>query len=273
MRVGLIQMSACDDPAINCSNLSRDISTLAAAGADFICTPEVSNCVSINRAHQNTVLATEDEDRTLSAMRELARTYGVWLSLGSLALKSEQGDGRFVNRSFLVDETGAIVARYDKIHMFDVKISETEAYCESAGYCPGDSAVLAATKLGKIGLTICYDMRFPALYNDLAQAGAQVICVPSAFTVPTGYAHFEPLLRARAIETGCYIIAACQTGEHNNGDRQTWGHSTLIDPWGEVLLNMGPETGTAVFDIDLKAVDHARSRIPNLLNQRAYKKP
>jgi predicted amidohydrolase len=222
------------------------------------------------------VLQHEEDDITLAGLRATARDLGIWLSIGSLALKTGDADGRFANRSFLIDPTGAIMARYDKIHMFDVDVSATETFRESAGYRPGDKAVLAQTPFGTLGLTICYDIRFPSLHRALAQAGADILLVPAAFSPVTGAAHWEPLLRARAIETGCYVLAAAQTGDHpisRGKPRQTHGHSMAIAPWGEVLVDMGAKTGTAIVDLDLTKVAQSRQRIPALTHDRPFESP
>jgi predicted amidohydrolase len=211
------------------------------------------------------ILQHEADDRTLAALRNRAATHGIWLLIGSLALKTDDADGRFANRSFLIAPDGAIRARYDKIHMFDVTVSETESYRESAGYRPGKDAVIAETPFGSLGLTICYDVRFPRLYRELALAGAEVISVPSAFSPVTGAAHWETLLRARAIETGAYIIAPAQTGQHaasQGRTRQTHGHSLVVDPWGKVLADGGTDCGIISVDLDLARVAHSRARIP-----------
>jgi predicted amidohydrolase len=186
-------------------------------------------------------------------------------------LKTDDPDGRFANRSFLIEPTGAITARYDKMHMFDVTVSDTETYRESAGYRPGDCAVVAQTPFGRVGLSVCYDLRFAYLYRALAQAGADILLIPSAFSPVTGAAHWEPLLRARAIETGCFVLAAAQTGDH--GGRQTYGHSMAISPWGEVLLDMGTQNGVSVVDIDMQAVSDARIRIAALTHDRTFEGP
>jgi predicted amidohydrolase len=276
MKAGLVQLCAGDDPAANLA-ATRDLITQAAAqGAGFVLTPEVTNCVSQDRAHQRDVLQHEEDDITLASLRTTARDLGIWLSIGSLALKTGDADGRFANRSFLIDPTGAIMARYDKIHMFDVDVSATETFRESAGYRPGDKAVLAQTPFGTLGLTICYDIRFPSLHRALAQAGADILLVPAAFSPVTGAAHWEPLLRARAIETGCYVLAAAQTGDHpisRGKPRQTHGHSMAIAPWGEVLVDMGAKTGTAIVDLDLTKVAQSRQRIPALTHDRPFESP
>lgn len=248
----------------------------AAQGAGFILTPEVTNCVSQSRAHQIAVLQGEAEDQTLAALRGLAAELGVWISIGSLALKTDDADGRFANRSFLIDPQGAVVARYDKIHMFDVTVSETEMYRESAGYRPGTRAVVAQAGFAGIGMSVCYDLRFAYLYRALAKAGADVLLIPAAFSPVTGAAHWEPLLRARAIETGCYVLAAAQTGTHAataGKPRKTYGHSMAISPWGEVLADAGTQSGITLVDFDLAEVAQARKRIAALDHDRIFEGP
>ena len=276
LSAALVQLGASDDPAANLPETERLVREAAARGAALVLTPEVTNCVSASRTRQREVLREEADDPTLARLREVAADCGVWLLIGSLALRSGDPDGRFVNRSFLIGPDGGIAARYDKIHMFDVEIGDGESYRESAGYRPGTRAVLADTPLGGIGLTICYDMRFPALYRRLAQAGAEILTVPSAFTVPTGRAHWEPLLRARAIETGCFVLAPAQWGRHDVSEgrpRETWGHSLAIDPWGKVLADAGEGTGVTLVDLDPGAVDAARRRVPSLHNDRPFEGP
>ena len=279
LRAGLVQITGSDDPAENAALIGAALETAAEDGAELICTPEVSNIISFARDHQRAVLTDEDGDATLAAAREVAAKKGVWVSLGSLALQPAGGDGRFVNRSFLIDASGGIAARYDKIHMFDVDLDGGESYRESAGFAPGDKAVLADTPWGRIGLTICYDMRFPALHRALAEAGAKIILSPAAFTVPTGKAHWHVLLRARAIETGCFVLAAAQTGKHapkhdpKNRERLTWGHSLAVGPWGEVLTDMREAFGVEVVELDLSAVDKARGKVPSLANARPFAPP
>ena len=276
MKAALVQITSSDDPSANLPHTEHLIRQAALGGADLICTPEVTNIVSASRTRQNKVLQTEDQDQTLHRLRAVAAELGVWLSIGSLALKIDDPQDRFANRQFLISPSGAIVARYDKIHMFDVELGGQESYRESKGYRPGEQAVLSATPLGKLGLTICYDMRFPALYRMLAEAGAQIITVPSAFTVPTGRAHWETLLRARAIETGCFILAAAQCGTHaatRGRVRQTWGHSLVVAPWGEVLGNGGESPGVTVVDLDLDRVSEARRKVPSLVNARSFAAP
>ena len=202
----------------------------------------------------------------------IAAQKGIWLLIGSLALKSEN-DSRFANRSFLIGPDGRIQARYDKMHMFDVTLSETETYRESDGYKPGDRAVVSHVENTTVGLTICYDVRFPYLYRDLAQAGAKVLTVPSAFSPDTGPFHWEPLLRARAIETGSFVLAPAQTGLHKAArgrSRRTWGHSLAIDPWGRVLCDSGESPGVKIVELDLSVVDDVRRRLPSLTHDRSY---
>ncbi|MEM8851746.1 MAG: carbon-nitrogen hydrolase family protein [Pseudomonadota bacterium] len=276
MRVALLQLNSSDDPSANLPVTLDLVAQAAAQGADLIATPEVTNCVSANRAHQKAVLLPEATDETLRALRDAAKTHARHILIGSLALRTADPQGRFANRSFLIGPDGAIAARYDKIHMFDIQVSETETYRESAGYRPGTRATLAETDLGQIGLTICYDLRFPALYRRLAQAGAQILTIPSAFSPVTGAAHWEPLLRARAIETGCFILAPAQTGTHTaqvGRARKTYGHSMVVAPWGEILLDAGTEPGLHTIDIDPVEVTKARSRVPSLTADQSWDGP
>lgn len=273
MKAALVQLNASDDPAANLGQTVRQIAQAAEQGAGFVLTPEVTNCVSQDRAHQMQVLQHEADDITLAGLREAAVCNAVWLSIGSLALKTHDPDGRFANRSFLIDPAGQVVARYDKIHMFDVAVSATETYRESAGYRPGERAVVADTPIARIGMSICYDVRFAYLYRALAQAGAEVLLVPSAFSAVTGAAHWETLLRARAIETGSYVLAAAQTGTHQaqaGKPRQTYGHSMAISPWGEVLADLGRDPGIALVDLDLGSVAQSRKRIAALSHDRRF---
>jgi predicted amidohydrolase len=276
MRAGLVQLSVTDDPDANLPVTLAMIRDAAAQGAEFVLTPEVTNCISSDRAHQARVLCHENDDPTLAAARAEAGRLGIWLLIGSLALRTHDADGRFANRSFLIGPDGMVVARYDKIHMFDVTISATEQYRESAGYRPGDRAVLTRTPFGAVGMTVCYDLRFPQLYRALAQAGAEILTVPAAFNDTTGAAHWETLLRARAIETGCFVLAPAQTGghaNHNGKPRRTHGHSLAVAPWGEVLADGGTGMGVTLVDLDLTEVERARSRVPSLLHDRPFKGP
>ena len=276
MRAAIIQTNASDDPSENLSHIIKYVRQAASAGAEFIFTPEVTNCVSTSRARQNDVLRHHGDDETLKGLCSLARELYISVSIGSLAIKTDDPDGRFSNRSFLINPSGHIVGQYDKIHMFDVQISETETYRESAGYRPGDRAVVVDTVLGKVGMAICYDLRFPLLANALAQAGAQILLYPSAFSPVTGAAHWHSLLRARAIETGCYVIAAAQTGTHSTTGskaRSTYGHSLVVDPWGEVVLDAGVDAGIYAFEIEMVNVTKARQKVPSLLNARPFLAP
>ena len=274
LRVGLIQLSASDNPGANLPITQSHISQAAAQGATFALTPEVTNCVSMSRAHQHDVLQDEASDITLAGLRQSANAHSIWILIGSLALKDADGDGRFINRSFLIDPTGQIAARYDKIHMFDVSISQTETYLESDGFRPGDRASLAQIGGTGLGMTICYDLRFPHLFRHLAQAGAKILTVPSAFSPETGVAHWETLLRARAIETGSFVLAPAQCGTHPASigrSRRTYGHSLAIDPWGHILADGGDLPGVTVVDLNLSAVDDVRNRLPSLTHDRNYR--
>jgi predicted amidohydrolase len=276
MRAGLVQLTVGDDPAANLPETLALVRAAAAGGAGFVLTPECTNGLSSSRDHQAAVFAREAQDQTLAALRVQAQDLGLWLLIGSLGLLSGDADGRFANRSFLIAPDGSIKARYDKIHMFDVDVSPTERYRESVAYRPGDRAVLADTPFGQIGLTICYDVRFPQLYRHLAQSGAQILTVPAAFNHITGAAHWETLLRARAIETGCYVLAPAQTGFHseNHGKgRRTHGHSLIVAPWGEVLADAGTGPGVVFADLDLSAVTSARVRVPSLIHDRGFTGP
>ena len=274
MRAALVQLTVSDDPKANLVATLAHIHAAIAGGAEFILTPECTNCLSSNREHQRAVLHHQDDDPTLAALRVAAP--GRWLLIGSLGLLTHDADGRFANRSFLIAPDGSIAAQYDKIHMFDVNVSETEIYRESAGYRPGARAVVARTPFANIGMTICYDLRFPQLHRTLAQAGAQILTVPAAFNHLTGAAHWEVLLRARAIETGCFVLAPAQTGFHpeNAGKgRKTYGHSLAIAPWGEVLADAGTEEGVTFVDLDLAQVAAARGRVPSLSHDRRFDGP
>lgn len=272
----LIQLTSGDDPSENLRETRAFIAEAAGGGARLVLTPEVTNCVSSSRTRQIEVLQHEEQDQTLASLRQQAADLGIWLLIGSLALKTDDLDGRFANRSFMIDPQGAVVARYDKIHMFDVQVSAEETYRESAGYRPGTQAVLAQTEFGPVGMTICYDIRFPHLYQMLARAGARLLTIPSAFSPVTGAAHWEPLLRARAIETGCYVLAPAQTGTHlakRDKMRRTYGHSMVVSPWGEVLVDGGTERGIHFFEFDVRSVLEARSKVPSLSHARPIEEP
>lgn len=276
MRAALVQMTVTDDPVVNLAGTLAYVRQAHLGGAGFVLTPECTNGLWSNRAVQKTLLRLEGDDATLAALRDEAATLGIWLLAGSLALLTGDADGRFANRSFLIAPDGSIAAKYDKIHMFDVNVSETEVYRESSGFRPGASAVIVDTPFARIGMTVCYDLRFPQLYRRLAQAGTQVLTVPAAFNHITGAAHWETLLRARAIECGAYVLAPAQTGFHaeaNGKGRRTHGHSLAIAPWGEILTDAGTEPGVTYVDLDLTTVDDARRRIPALSHDRDFEGP
>lgn len=276
MRAGLVQLNVTDDPVDNLGVTQDLVDRAALAGADFVLTPELTNGLSSNRAHQRSVFRHEAQDETLAALCAKAKAREVWLLIGSLGLLTEDADGRFANRSFLVGPDGNVAARYDKIHMFDVNVSDTEVYRESEGYRPGQRAVVGNTPFGTIGMTVCYDLRFPGLYRRLAQAGADILTVPAAFNHITGAAHWEILLRARAIETGCFVLAPAQTGFHaetHGKGRRTHGHSLAVAPWGEILADAGTEPGVTVVELDLSRVTEARRRVPSLSHDRGFDGP
>ena len=266
-RVGLIQMRSGRSPQANFEVAAALIREAKAGGADYVQTPEMSNIMETDRARFFAALSPEEDDLMLAGMRELARSCALYVHLGSLAVRASAD--KAANRSFLIDPHGEIIARYDKIHMFDVDLASGESYRESRNYRAGELAVLADLPWGRLGLTICYDLRFPALYRALAEAGAIFVSIPSAFTKQTGEAHWHVLLRARAIENGCFVFAAAQGGTHENG-RHTYGHSLAIGPWGEVLVEAGTEPGVSLADIDPQAVATARSRIPSLQHGRRF---
>lgn len=276
MKTALVQLCSGDDPAANLPVTQGFVARAAAAGAGFVLTPEVTNCVSTSRTRQHEVLHYEAGDLTLAALRAQADDLGIWLLIGSLGLKTNDKDGRFANRSFLIGPDGGIRARYDKIHMYDVQVTKQETHRESDGYRPGTRAVLAETPFGAIGMGICYDMRFAHLYQALAQAGARILTAPSAFTPVTGAAHWHSLLRARAIENGAYMLAPAQCGTHaatRGKQRATYGHSLAVSPWGEVLVDGGTEPGVHIFEMDDKEVTEARRKIPSLTHVRPFNGP
>lgn len=276
MKTALVQMTSTEDPAANLAACEALVIEAVAQGAKFILTPEVSNCIAPSKSILLEALSYEESDPFLARMREIATQSQVWILIGSLGVKSDEIDGKFANRSVLIDPQGAIVARYDKIHMFDVDISEGESYRESDTYERGDNAILAATDFGKIGMSICYDLRFPHLFRTLAQAGAEILTIPAAFAETTGKAHWHALLRARAIENGAYVIAPAQTGFHyakNGKERRTYGHSLAVSPWGDVLVDAGTDVGVSYFNLDLENVKNARDRIGSLTQQSKFEAP
>jgi predicted amidohydrolase len=263
----MVQMCTSLSPEASFRQAEALIREAAAKGADYIQTPEVSNLIQKNRKALFELLADQEEDASLKAYRDLARELKIHIHVGSLALRATPE--RAVNRSFLIAPDGDILASYDKIHMFDIELEGGESYRESANYQPGETAVISDLPWGRIGLTICYDVRFPSLYRALAEAGASFISVPSAFTVRTGEAHWHTLLRARAIENGCFIFAAAQAGQHESG-RETYGHSLIVDPWGKVLAEAGVEPGIIMATIDPAKVEIARKSIPSLQHGRRF---
>lgn len=272
--VALIQTNTPASPSAGFAHAEPLIRQAAAAGAKLVLTPEATNFLIQDRARREAVLQTAGRDEAVAKLRGLARELGIWLLIGSAIVRSgREGDDRAANRSILVDDQGQVAATYDKLHVFDVDLPTGERWRESAAVRPGDDAVVADTPWGGLGLTICYDIRFPQLYRALAKAGAAMIAVPAAFTVPTGEAHWETLLRARAIETGCFILAPAQGGTHEDG-RRTWGRSTVVGPWGEVIGRLDHDRPGVLFaTLDLDAVVRARSAVPQLTHDRAFGLP
>jgi predicted amidohydrolase len=265
-RIAIFQSRTGVDPAANAQALTEAIGQAARGGVEMLFTPEMSGLLDrdVQRARGN--VTSEEQDRVLVACRDAAKRNKIWVHIGSLAVTAE--DEKFANRGFVIDSGGDIRASYDKIHLFDVDLPTGESWRESNVYRGGSEAVVVqGTPLGKLGLTICYDLRFPALFQSLTDAGAQVVSVPAAFTVPTGRAHWEILLRARAIEAGVFIVAAAQCGRHEDG-RETYGHSLIVDPWGTILLDMGEQVGVAFAEIDLGKVDEVRTRVPAISHRR-----
>jgi predicted amidohydrolase len=266
-RIALLQMTSGIDPLANARTIVAAMEAAAADGARLLFTPEMSGLLDRDRARAAGAIGDEPADAVLAAVREAAARLRLWVHLGSLALRPEPGAPLYANRTLLVDDRGAIRARYDKIHLFDVDLPTGERWRESAAYAPGGAAVVADTPAGALGFSICYDMRFPDLYRALSDAGAEILAVPAAFTVPTGEAHWHVLLRARAIESGCFVVAAAQVGVHEDG-RRTYGHSLVVDPWGQVLLDMAEAPGLAFAEIDLTQLRDVRARIPALAHRR-----
>jgi predicted amidohydrolase len=266
-KAAMIQMRSGLNPAANIDSAVRLIGEAKSAGADYVLTPEMTNILAAKREQLFAAVVEEETDASLATLRELARKLGIFVHIGSLAIKIS--NERAANRSFLVDPKGDIVARYDKIHMFDVDLADGESYRESRNYRPGELAVLADLPWGRLGLTVCYDLRFPALYRALAEAGATMLAIPSAFTKQTGEAHWHALMRSRAIENGSFVFAAAQGGRHENG-RDTYGHSLVVDPWGRIIAEGGTEPGIIMAEIDLAEVAKARSRIPSLQHGRRF---
>jgi len=260
VRIALYQAQSGIDPAVNGERLAKAVRDAAAGGAAMLFTPEMSGMLDRDRERALGKAREEGDDEVLRTVRTAAREAGIWVHLGSLALKGE--GGKLVNRGFVIDHRGEVRARYDKIHLFDVDLPTGESWRESAMYQAGKEAmVVDGTPVGKLGLTICYDLRFPELFQRLSEAGAEVIAVPAAFTVPTGKAHWQVLMRARAIEAELFVVAAAQAGRHEDG-RDTYGHSLVVNPWGELVLEMGGEPGLSFAEIDLDRIAEVRARIP-----------
>jgi predicted amidohydrolase len=271
--VSCIQFTSARDYEPNIRVVSDLVRRARDGGADFVMTPENTGLTEPVGKLRREKARDEANHPVLAALREVARETGVWLLIGSLAVDlSQEGEPRLANRSYLLDPGGAVVARYDKIHMFDVDLAGGESYRESNAFRPGGRAVLAETPWGVLGMTVCYDLRFPHLYRALAQADADFLAIPSAFTVPTGKAHWHVLLRARAIENGCFVFAPAQWGEHAEG-RRTYGHSLIVDPWGEVLADAGEGVGIVTARIDPAAIAKARRMVPSLQHDRPFTQP
>ena len=268
MRAAIFQMTSGIDPAANAAAIADMAARAKADGADMLFTPEMAGYLDRDRKRAAATLHSEGDDPVLAAVRGAAAKQGLWVHLGSTPLKDERSDGRWANRSFMIDDSGEIRARYDKIHLFDVDLATGESWRESSVYGPGERIVAVDTPWARMGMSVCYDMRFPDLYRALTNAGATVLLMPAAFTVPTGKAHWHILLRARAIEAGCFVVAAAQTGRHADG-RETYGHSLVVDPWGDIVLDMGEPAGLALAEIDLSRVEDVRGRVPALANRRS----
>lgn len=268
LRIGLVQVTSTTRVEDNATLTEGPIREAAARGAQLVSLPEVVNLVDMRKGRSSQEARFEEEDPCLALYRKLARELGIWIHAGSLVVKLEDDD-RMANRAFMIDDQGEIRARYDKIHMFDVDLEGGESYRESKLFRPGDKAVLVDTPWGKIGLTICYDVRFPHLHRQLAEAGARILLNPAAFTRKTGKAHWHTLLTARAIETTCFVAAAAQCGDHDDG-RETFGHSLVVSPWGDQLADGGTEPGVVIADLDLTLIDKTRGMVPSLKNGRPF---
>jgi predicted amidohydrolase len=266
-KVGLVQMQSGLKPDANLTAAAAAIEEAKRGAADYVLTPEMTNILALKRDDLFAKIVAEESDPTLARLRDMARKLSIYIHIGSLAIKASPD--KAANRSFLIDRKGEVIARYDKIHMFDVDLAGGESYRESNNYRPGELAVVADLPWGRLGLTVCYDLRFPALYRALAEAGASFLAIPSAFTRQTGEAHWHVLQRARAIENGCFVFAAAQGGRHENG-RETFGHSLVIDPWGRILAEGGTEPGVLIAEIDPAAVAAARGKVPSLLHGRRF---
>jgi deaminated glutathione amidase len=271
MRIALLQMTSGIDPAANTATMVAAVAEAAAGGAVMLFTPEMSGLIDRDRARARASVRHEDEDIVLAAVQKAAAAHKIWVHIGSLAVDSGRADGKLANRAFVIDPSGVVVARYDKMHLFDVDLPTGESWRESTAYAGGETAVVAETGVGTLGLSICYDLRFPALYAALSEAGATVLAIPAAFTAPTGRAHWHVLMRARAIENACFVVAAAQVGHHEDG-RDTYGHSLVVGPWGDVLLDMGEAAGLGFCEIDHTQVTDVRSRIPVIAHRRVIQR-
>lgn len=268
MRAAVLQMTSGIDPLANGATIADAIGRAKADGADMLFTPEMAGYLDRDRRRAAGQLRRAADDPVLAMARDAAAKAGLWVHLGSLALKDERDDGRWANRSFVIDASGDVRAHYDKMHLFDVDLATGESWRESSVYGPGERTVAVDTPWARIGLSVCYDMRFPDLYRALSNAGANLLLMPAAFTVPTGQAHWHLLLRARAVEAAAFVIAPAQVGRHEDG-RQTYGHSLVVDPWGDVLLDMGGEAaGLSIVDLDMDRVADVRQRVPAIANRR-----
>ena len=271
MRIALFQMTSGLNPAENADLLVQAAADARWGGAKMLFTPEMSGLMDKDRERSDCKVVFEEDDLVLKAVRQAAAARGIWIHLGSLAVRSRRDEKRR-NRGFVIDDKGEIRARYDKIHLFDVDLPTGESWRESSVYGPGGDTVVLDTPIGTLGVSVCYDLRFPSLFAALTNAGAQILAVPAAFTVPTGKAHWHVLLRARSIEAGAFVIAAAQTGEHEDG-RKTYGHSLVVDPWGTVLLDAGAGTGLHIVDLPLERIAEIRARIPVLDHRRTITTP
>ncbi|MFZ1920021.1 MAG: carbon-nitrogen hydrolase family protein [Xanthobacteraceae bacterium] len=266
-KIALVQMRSGLEPQANLAALLPAIEEAKRGGADYVLTPEMTNILALKREHLFAKIVAEENDPTVATLREVARRLGIYIHIGSLAIRASAE--KAVNRSFLIDRKGEVAARYDKIHMFDVDLAGGESYRESNNYRPGEVAVIADLPWGRLGLSVCYDLRFPDLYRALAEAGASFLAIPSAFTKQTGEAHWHVLMRARAIENGCFVFAAAQGGRHENG-RDTFGHSLVVDPWGRIVAEAGIEPAVLIVNIDPAEVAAARARVPSLYHGRRF---
>lgn len=271
-QVALLQMTSGIDPVANARTITDAMAAAKAGGAAMLFTPEMCGLIDRDRARAVPHIVTEAANPVLAAVRDAAVRDGIWVALGSLAIRREDGEARYANRSFVIDDTGEIRARYDKIHMFDVDLATGESWRESSAYAPGDAVVTVETPVGRLGLAICYDLRFPALFEALGRTNCDLIAIPAAFTVPTGAAHWDILQRARAIEASAYVVSAAQVGHHQDG-RATYGHSLVVDPWGDVILDMGGQVaGLGFAEISPARIAEVRRQLPSLANRREMPK-